>query len=455
MHVPILPDHGLHGPDARSVGWPSIVAEPEFRYGEDLLQFIWERGLFDADRLSTTDGSPVDVLRAGRVQHHGGPDLEQALVRIDGQLWAGSVEVHVKASEWNAHGHQHDPAYGNVVLHVVHRHDADVTCANGHRPPTVEIGDRLRERNLALYQQLMESGAAIPCASQWSTVDPARVSVWLEALLVQRLERRTNEVAALYARSGRSAVDTFYQLLLRGWGAKVNAEPFGMLADALPLRTLQKYRDDPLRTEAFLFGQSGLLPSDPVDAYTRALRSEHEHLVRLHPVAAVPSSAWKFGRLRPANFPTVRVAQLAQLVMQDDGAFTALLEEDRIAALEHALDVQASPYWDTHHRFDEPSRPGAKRFGKAAIHGLVINTLVPFLFALGKVRKHPRSIQRAMDLLEQVPAERNHVLDRWEALGLMNDCASRSQALLELDRYYCAPRRCLDCAIGRELLKNA
>lgn len=430
-------------------------SEPAFPYGEDLLQFIWERTLYDPQRLTTTDGRDVEVVRAGRVQHHGGPDLEQALVRIDGQLWAGSVEVHVKASEWNAHGHQHDPAYTNVVLHVVHEHDADVTCVNGHRPSTVEIGDRLRASNLALYQQLLQSGAVVPCASQLPDVDPARIAVWLETLLVQRLERRTGEVAALLARHGGSAADAFHQLLLRGWGAKVNAEPFALLAEALPLRTLRKYRDDLLRTEAFLFGQAGLIPVDPVDAYTRALRSEHQHLARLHPMASVPSSAWKFGRLRPANFPTVRVAQFARLIVSEEGMYNALLEEQQLSVLEEVLDVSASSYWDTHHRFDISSRPSVKRFGKAAVHGLVINTIVPFLFTLGKVRNQPPTIQRAMDLLEQVPAEHNHVLDRWEALGMVNDRAARSQALLELERYYCAPRRCLDCAIGRELLKNA
>ncbi len=435
----------VHGPGP-------CIADPGFPYGEELLQFIWAARLYNAHGLRTTDGRVVEVIKPGRIQRNSGPDLEDARVRVDGQLWAGNVEVHVRSSEWNAHGHQHDPAYENVVLHVVHAHDAVVRTRLGHAPPTVELAHRIATDSIAMHLELMRGKGFVPCARQLHHVAAGRAGIWLERVLVERLERRTQYVEELYRQLGNDPAATLYHVLARAFGLKVNADPFGMLAHALPLPVLLKHRDDALRTEALLFGQAGLLQVDFVDEHPRALQREHAHLARLHGLVPAPLAAWKFGRMRPVNLPTVRIAQLARLVMHTDGHLMALLEVDDVPVLRERLTVTAGPYWDTHHVFDRPGPARPKRIGVAAADHLIINAVVPAQFALGRLLGRTAWQDRALHQLEQLPAERNHVLAGWAALGLTADTAGRGQALLELKDRYCSLRRCLSCGFGNQLM---
>ena len=433
---------------------PALLLDPAFPYGEDLLQFIWQQGLFDHHALRTTDGRPVEVVKAGRIQSDSGPDLLDAQVRIDDQLWAGTVEVHLRSSEWNAHGHERDPAYENVVLHVVYEHDAEVRMRNGLSPPTLELYPRVSTDSIALYRSLMRGQGFVPCASQIERVDKSRIGPWLERVLVERLERKTEEVEALYARLGNDPAETLYHMLARAFGLKVNAEPFSMLAQALPLKAVLKYRDDSMRTEALLFGQAGLLQVDFVDEYPRQLQREHALLAGLHGLRPAPVAAWKFARMRPVNFPTVRIAQLAQLLMRCDGDLGYLLATDDAQELLGRLDVEASAYWMNHYRFDTGSIARTKQLGRSGAEHLVINAIVPTLFALGRLQGRGDYADRALRLLEQLSAERNQLLAGWAALGLAADTAGRGQALIELKNLYCAKRRCLSCGIGNQLLKN-
>ncbi|MBK8498138.1 MAG: DUF2851 family protein [Flavobacteriales bacterium] len=433
---------------------PALLLDPTFPYGEDLFQYIWQQGLFDHHALRTTDGRAVEVVKAGRIQVDSGPDLIDAQVRIDGQLWAGTVEVHLRSSDWKAHGHQRDPAYENVVLHVVFEHDAEVRMRSGASPPTVELHSRVSSDSISLYRSLMHGQGFVPCASQIARVDKARIGPWLERVLVERLQRKAREVESLYAKLNHDPAEALYHLLARAFGLKVNAEPFGMLAHALPLKVIQKYRDDALRTEALLFGQAGLLQIDFVEVYPRELQQEHALLARLHGLHPAPVAAWKFTRMRPVNFPTVRIAQFAQLLMRCDGDLGVLLSTDRVQELYDRLDVEASAYWSTHYRFDSESAPRSKRLGRAGAQHLIINAIVPVLFALGRAQGREEMGERALRLLEQLPAERNQLLARWADLGLVADTAARGQALIELKNLYCAKRRCLSCTIGNQLLRS-
>lgn len=433
---------------------PVLLLDPAFPYGEDLFQFIWQQGLFDHHALRTTDGRAVEVVKAGRIQVDSGPDLTDAQVRIDGQLWAGTVEVHLRSSDWNAHGHERDAAYENVVLHVVFEHDAEVRMRNGASPPTVELHSRVSSDSISLYRSLMRGQGFVPCASQIAQVDKARIGAWLERVLVERLQRKAREVETLYAKLNHDPAETLYHLLARAFGLKVNAEPFGMLAHALPLKVILKYRDDALRTEALLFGQAGLLQVDFVEQYPRELQQEHALLARMHGLHPAPVTAWKFNRMRPVNFPTVRIAQFAQLLMRCDGDLGVLLSTDSAEELFDRLDVEAGAYWRTHYRFDAQSASRPKRLGRAGAQHLMINAIVPGLFALGRLQGRDEMEERALRLLEQLPAERNQLLASWADLGLVADSAARGQALIELKNLYCARRRCLSCTIGNQLLRG-
>lgn len=445
-------DHSLRV--VRSLPRRPLLLEPGFPYGEDLLQFIWASRLFDHHALRTTDGRDVEVLKPGRIQHNSGPDLLDAQVRIDGQHWAGTVEVHLRSSDWNAHGHQFDPAYENVVLHVVYEHDTEVRTLQGTVLPTLELLPRVSSESIALHHGLMRGQGFVPCASKLERVDKVRLSPWLERVLVERLERKTLEVEKLHHVLAGDAAETLYHMLARAFGLKVNAEPFGMLAHTLPLRTVQKYRDDALRTEALLFGQAGLLCLDFVDEYPRALQQEHALLASLHGLRSAPLAAWKFGRMRPVNFPTIRIAQLAQVLMRCEGGLSELLHAERVGDIHRSLEVSASDYWTTHHQFDIASGPRPKRLGRTGVDHIIINAIVPVLFALGRIRGDQALADRAMDLLDQLPPETNNVLDGWARLGIKADTAARGQALLELKNTYCSARRCLSCGIGNHLLRG-
>lgn len=438
----------------RSTHAADQLLEPGFPYGEELLQFIWEQRLYDQHGLRTTDGRPVEVLDPGRIQSNSGPDLNDAKLRIADQLWAGTVEVHLRSSAWNAHGHQFDPAYENVVLHVVHSHDADVSTLGGHILPTLELGTRISTDSIALHLELMRSQSKVGCAKHIHRAEAMRTSAWLERLLVERLERKTAVVEALFLQLDKDPAATLYHLLARAFGLKVNAEPFGMLAHALPLKLLLKYRDDPQRMEALLFGQAGLLQVDFVDEHPRGLQEEHAALARMHELRPAPLAAWKFGRMRPVNFPTLRIAQLAQLLMRCDGSFSDLLEEDDASVIRTRLAVEAGPYWSTHYVFDKESTSSPKRLGHAACDHLIINALVPGLFAMGRVTGRTGWEERALSLLEQLPAEKNSLVSAWAELGLVADNAARGQALIELKNNYCDPRRCLSCGIGNQLYRG-
>ena len=299
----------------------------------------------------------------------------------------------------------------------------------------------------------MTGSDPVPCAPHLPQVDQGRIAIWLERLLVQRSERKTLEVEALYRQLGNDPAETFHQLLLRGLGANVNAEPFTMLAHALPLKVLLKYRDDRERTEALLFGQAGLLSGSFTDAYPLRLQSEHAALARLHELRPVPLAAWKFGRMRPANFPTLRIAQWAAFITTATDAYGQLLDEDRPGPIRKLLEVQAEGYWDEHYRFDHPSTTSTKRLGRSTADGLILNSIVPFLFAMGRIRGHRPWVDRALGLLEQLPAERNTIIEGWRGRGIDADNAGQGQALIELGSRFCTERKCLNCDIGRQLHK--
>lgn len=432
-----------------------LLLDPAFPYGEAFLQHIWEAGLYDGEDLRTTDGQRLEVLKAGRIQVNSGPDLEGALLRIDGQEWAGNVEVHLRSSEWNAHGHGNDPAYNNVVLHAVYLHDGAVRTAEGREPPTVELRSRIREGSVRLYHALMTANGPVPCASRLPSMEQGRIGIWLERLLVERLERKTSEVEDLFRQLGNDPAETFHHMLLRGLGANVNAEPFGMLAHALPLKVLLKYRDDRVRTEALLFGQAGMLAGPFTGAHPRRLKEEHALLAGLHGLRPAPAAAWKYGRMRPLNFPSLRIAQWAAFITRSADALGDLLEQDGPGPLRGLLEVEADGYWREHYRFDQPSAPRAKRLGRSSADGLIINSIVPYLFAMGRIRGHQPWRDRALKLMEQLPVERNSLVDMWAGLGVEAKNAGQGQALIELRKHYCAERKCLSCAIGARLHKQA
>ncbi|MCB0519828.1 MAG: DUF2851 family protein [Lewinellaceae bacterium] len=420
---------------------------------EDLLHFLWRFRRFDHSALSTTEGEPVEILQPGTHNTHAGPDFSNARLKIGSTVWAGNVEMHLHSSGWLQHKHQDDRAYDNVILHVVLEEDQPVLRADGSRLPCLEMKNRIPPKLIGSYQKLLHNEHWIPCQHQFYEVPEMTRSLWLDRLLVERLEQKTAAILHTLQANKGNWEETFYQILARNFGLKINAEPFEMLAQSLPQNILAKHRDNLLQLEAFLFGQAGLLGQDFGEAYPNRLQSEFGFLQKKYALTPLNSAAWKFLRLHPANFPTIRLAQFARLVQQSAHLFSKILEVKSQADIESLFEVKLDGYWLTHYTFGNESPKKNKSLGKDAVRLLTINTIVPFLFVYGSQQGNQDFKDLAISLLERLPAERNAIIMGWQRLGMEAKSAYQTQALLQLKNVYCDRKRCLECAVGGAILK--
>ncbi|MEY3051898.1 MAG: hypothetical protein RLY31_1683 [Bacteroidota bacterium] len=420
---------------------------------EDLLHFLWMTRRFDQTGLHTTQGEPVEILDPGQHNLDAGADFSQARLRLGGTIWVGTVEMHCRSSDWMRHGHQCDRSYSNVILHVVYEEDVFVQRPDGTRIPCLEMRDRISPRLAAQYQRLRQQAAWIPCQSMWDEVSPSTFRQWLGRLGIERLERKVSDMEAVWMANGRHWEETFYQSIARGLGLTVNADPFTALARSLPLRHILWHIDRPLQVEAMLFGQAGLL-SEPIPGdYPTQLRHEYRFLQRKYGLIPIDPVMWKFLRLHPSNFPTVRIAQLAGLLCQQRRIFYQLLEVGDLADVEALFEVRLTGYWQTHYHFGRESPQRTKRLGKGSIHLLVSNVIAPMLYLYGLQQKDQSLQERAVSWLEAAMAERNAVTRGWERMGVVVRSAAETQALIHLKREYCERFRCLECAVGAALLR--
>lgn len=420
---------------------------------ESFLHFLWRWRRFDLNDLSATTGEKIEIIHPGELNDHAGPDFFNAKIRIGSTLWAGNVEMHVQASEWLVHGHDSDPAYDNVVLHVVWEEDRPVVRPNGERIPCIALRGRVPLRLLQIYERLTHESAWIPCQSFFSTAAAVVRLNWLDRLLVERLEEKTGAIAALLAASENHWESAFYCSLARNYGLKVNAEPFEALARSLPVTILAKHKNNLMQIEALLFGQAGMLDAVFSEPYPQQLAQEYRHLRHKYSLVPLATHQWKFLRLRPANFPTVRIAQFAALIHQSAHLFSKILETTEVRSLLHLFDAEPGAYWQTHYQLDKPSAKREKSPGRNFVELLIINTITPFLFHYGKVKDDETYQKRALNLLENLSPESNAILDGWANLGVASKNAYQTQSLIHLKTRYCDAKRCLECGIGNAILK--
>jgi len=421
---------------------------------EEFLHYVWKFGLFNTKQLATTDGQPLEILGLGEHNHHSGPDFFNAKIKYDATTWAGNVEMHLQSSDWNKHKHSLDEAYNNVILHVVYVHDQEIRDANGRQLPTLELNGRISKQLLEKYLELQKNRAWIPCEKQVDTVGEFIRESWLSRLLVERLERKSGDIQQLLADTKNNWAETFYRILARNFGFKINADPFGWLATSLPLSVLSKHKDNLFQLEAMLFGQAGLLDSGFVDGYPAELQREYQLLRTKFKLVPLEAHVWKFMRLRPSNFPTVRIAQLAMLIHQSQGLFSKVTEAQSIREIKDLFEVATSRYWQTHYTFDKISNKRIKHLGENSVNTILINTVVPFLFIYGRHKGNTRMEDRAIRFLDELAGDKNTVISKWEELGFPVHSAYYTQALLELKSSYCNQKKCLNCGIGNQLLKE-
>lgn len=428
---------------------------------EVFLYFLWQFQYYDHTDLLTTEGELVQILHPGFRNANAGPDFLNARLLINDVEWVGSVEAHTKASDWLAHKHQHDRAYDNVILHIVWTDDRlpqtnqrRPTRTDGSTMPTLQLQARTGSDLLSRYNTLTESPDTIPCAGQFRAVQPLRITAMLDKAMLQRLERKAADVKAMYDTT-QDWEETAYRLLAINLGFKINADPMGQLSRAIPQKALMKHRDSVRQLEAMLFGVSGLLDTvEERDAYVDELQREYRFLAAKYGLLEkqLPAHVWKWGRLRPANFPTLRLAQFARLMSNHGSLFSLFVGMNDAPTLLKKLQVQPTEYWQSHYRFGKTTDKAAPTLGAASATNILINTVAPLLAAYAHHRDRSEYIDRAIALLEQLPSEKNTITDGWENLGLSIRSAFDSQASIELFNSFCTPKKCLNCQIGVSLV---
>jgi hypothetical protein len=421
---------------------------------ERLLHFIWQFQYYNQSELSTVSGEKIQVVHPGQYNSNQGPDFSDAKIRIGNELWAGSVELHILTSDWERHRHHDDNNYNNVILHVVWEDDTSIGLdEEQQKVPVCELKERISSILLHRYENLMNSASFIPCEKSIQTVKDLTWKSWMDRLLTERLFRKANTVDSFLHQTNFHWEESFWWLLARNFGMHVNADAFEILARSISITTLSKQKHQIQQLEALLLGQAGLLEEDFTEDYPRLLQKEYRFQQKKHGLRPVPAP-FLFLRMRPGNFPTVRLAQLAMLIHGSAHLFSKIKETDSLSEARQWFNITANDYWHYHYRLDEPSGYKQKHLGDLMIDSIIINTVVPVLFTYGHYHKDQKFKDRAIRWLEETGAEKNSLTDGFTEIGVENNTAFDSQALIHLRNDYCVKKRCLECPVGNTLLRQ-
>ncbi|MBL0183110.1 MAG: DUF2851 family protein [Chitinophagaceae bacterium] len=416
---------------------------------ERLLQYIWQFQYFNAKELRSTEGELLQVIHPGMYNTNQGPDFTDAKIKLSGMVWAGSIELHIKTSDWKNHRHSSDSNYKNVILHVVWEDDVDLSLPF----PTLILQDKVSKILLSRYEELMNTGSFIPCEKNIHLVNDITWSAWKERLLVERLQSKTRYIFDLLEKNNNHWEETLWWQLAKNFGIKINSVAFEAIARSISIAVLAKHKNQIHQVEALLFGQAGLLDAAFEEEYPKLLQREYQFLFKKYTLQKIKTKL-AFLRMRPSNFPTVRLAQLAMLVHENSQLFSKIKEAAKLSSVKELLSVTANDYWHYHYVFDETSAFKKKTLGEQMISNILINTVVPILFAYGLHQNENSYKDKALKWLEEIAAEKNAITRGFSSLKLPHKTAFDSQAFIQLKNEYCNKKRCLDCAIGNKLLKN-
>jgi hypothetical protein len=420
---------------------------------EEFLHYIWQYRLYKPELVLQT-GEKLEVIHPGTYNTDSGPDFFNARIRIGETIWAGNIEIHILSSDWKRHNHEQDKSYDNVILHVVWRDDLPVFRIDGTAIPTLELDGLYNENSWKKYLHFMASKRWIPCDTMVIDVDSFVRDAWLDRILVERLERKALQVELILSITNNDWAQTFYRLLARNMGFKLNNQAFEMLAQSLPFNFLAKHADDLFQVEAMVFGQAGLLESSFNEEYPNRLKKEYEFLKKKFDLTPVDAHLWRFMRLHPGNFPTLRLAQFAAIIHHSSSIIGELFNSNDVAAYRELFGAEASDYWKTHYTFGKISEPKRKTLGLSSIDLLIINLVAPILVAYGRWKNDTAMIEKAVDLLMQLKPENNAITRKWAEIGISAGNAATSQSLIELKSQYCDNKKCLSCSLGNALLKS-
>jgi len=419
---------------------------------EKLLQYIWQFQYFNKNELATIDGDPLQIIHCGSFNTNQGADFSEAKIKIDNTTWAGNIELHIKSSDWNLHNHSADKNYGNIILHVVWQHDKEINIA-GSILPTLVLQNRVSKLLLNKYEELMNTSSFIPCENHAHTINHLTLLSWKQRLLAERLENKSSVIFSFLKQNNFHWEETFWWLIAKNFGIKVNGDAFEKIARSLSVNILAKHKNQIHQLEALLLGQSGLLEKEFTEDYPKMLQKEYKFYKKKYKLEQ-PQLQLFFLRMRPANFPTLRLAQLAMLISHSTHLFSKVKESKSISEVKKLLAVTANDYWHYHYVFDETSAFKKKKLGTQMIDNILINTIVPILFAYGLHHNEQQYKDKAIEWLEDISPEKNVITKGFEALKFSNKNSFDSQAYIQLKNEYCNNKRCIECAIGNSLLKG-
>jgi hypothetical protein len=418
---------------------------------ERLLQFIWQFQYFNQAELTAVDGEQLHILHPGFLNTNQGQDFTQAKIKIDSTIFAGNIELHLKTSDWQTHQHAVDANYANIILHVVWQHDAQPN--NAPNCPVLVLQDRVSTFLLAQYEQLMLNNQFVPCAHHLPVLGDVAWLAWKERLAAERLERKAQQIMQRLTACNNHWEEVFWRMLARNFGITVNADLFEAVAQTISIQILAKHKNQIHQLEALLLGQANVLKGEMQEDYPIMLQKEYRFLQKKYQLSAINKQP-DYLRMRPANFPSVRMAQLAMLIHQSAHLFSIIKSKKTVKEIQDLFDVTANDYWHYHYRMDEPSEYHPKKMGQQMIDNIIINTIVPVLFAYGLFTKDEAVKTKAINWLTQLKPEQNTITRNWVKHGVKNYNALDAQALIELKNNYCQHHKCLDCAVGNAILKR-
>lgn len=423
-----------------------------FLIKEDFLHYLWKTKKIPLSALKTQEGEDIDILDFGTYNKDAGPDFFNAKVKIGKTVWAGNIEMHVLTSDWKKHQHFQDKSYDNVVLHVVFEDDVvhkdQLKNAN---VPTLALKGKIPKYLLDNYVDLIQSKNVILCRNLIQNVDLDKISLWKYALVAERLQIKSQAIKTIFEASNYDWEETFYIVLAKYFGSKVNVLPFESLAKNLPYNIIQKNLDQEKTIEALIFGQAGMLEKDTGDDYYKLLQNEYRFQQKKYNLTALKEVIWKFSKLRPSNFPTIRLAQFVYLLRNPKASFNQI-KEANYKEIRQVFFSKTSEYWSNHYQFNTPSSYKIKNTGSDFVDILLINVVAPMLYFYGVYQNQQKYVDKAIEVLENTSPETNNVTKLWKEMNILAHSSFDSQALIQLKNNYCDPHYCLSCKIGHEIL---
>ena len=421
---------------------------------EEFLHYLWKFKKFDPLNLKTFNGEEITIINVGQYLELAGPDFFNAQITIGNQKWAGNVEIHIKSSDWYVHHHERDEVYENVILHVVWEHDTEIFRKNNTEIPVLELKKYVDAATITNYQSLISPKSWIFCEKQLKEIDGFTINNWLERLFFERLERKSKPIFELLVQTKHDWEAVLFCLLAKNFGLNTNGEIFSKIAQSIPFSVIRKESFEVENLEALLLGSAGLLDSEKEDTYFKDLKFRYFYLLHKYQLEKRIVEPVQFFKHRPDNFPTIRLSQLANLYHGQQNLFSRISTATSAKGIYEIFEISASDYWQNHYQFDKESPKKKKKLSRSFVDLITINTIIPLQFAYAKSQAKEIS-EDLIQLLNEVAPEKNAIMDKFNSFGIKSKNAFESQSLLQLKNEYCNKSRCLECAIGMELLKRS